>query len=373
MKIKGYDTVLILTIMVIFGFGSLMVLSATCFMSNIEYDTNPFAYIQLRNAIIGLTVFISAAAIPYTWYENRKFIYSVSFLLFSVLLGMLVVSGFANEAKGASRWVFGLQPSEFAKIILILLFSFLLKKNQDKLNDYKVSIIFNYGILFIFLILIVLQPSYTITALTFLIITTMIYISGTKFKHLFYTALLIAPILLGVLLSEEYRRDRVFSYFTPDAEKSLQQNDFQLNQSKIAIGNGGVFGIGLGESLAKERYLPEAHNDFIFAIICDEVGFLGASIFILVYLSLIYQIYKVASNTMDRFGFLIVVGIGTKIVIFALANMLIAVGAIPTTGVTLPLISYGGSNLMVTMLSLGIVVNISRTSYLERKNGPKRA
>ncbi|PID26650.1 MAG: hypothetical protein CR982_09380 [Candidatus Cloacimonadota bacterium] len=365
-SIKRFDVVLILTIVLLFLFGSLMVLSSTCFMSSIEYDTNSYLLSHFRNMSFAFFLFLLGSFIPYKLYDNRLFTYSTSLILLVVLYGMLI-SGFANEAKGAARWFFGVQPSEFAKLVLIFLFAFLLKKNHDKSDDYKVTILFSYGILFIFLIPILLQPSFSITALIFLFISMMIFVGGVKFKHIGFTIAIVVPILIIVLFTERYRIERFTSFYFGD------KDSFQLKQSKIAIGNGGVFGVGLGESLSKEGCLPEAHNDFIFSIICDEVGLLGALIFIAVYAFLIYKIFKVALSTNDRFAFLVVTGIGCKITIFALANILIAVGAIPTTGVTLPLISYGGSNLAVTMLSLGIVVNISRSLNLEKEDELKRA
>jgi cell division protein FtsW len=217
------------------------------------------------------------------------------------------------------------------------------------------------GILVVLVGLVYYQPDFSTSMMIFIIGYLMFYISGMKLLHLTATFVtLLLPIIIVIAIIQPYRLDRFTTFFSP--KDDIAGKGWQVEQSLIGFGNGGFGGVGLGESRQKEFYLPEPHNDFIFSIIGDEFGYFGTTIVILLYILLIQRGFAIAKNAPDFYGFLLANGITIAIAVYAIFNMAITIGLVPPTGLPLPLVSYGGTSLIMTMFSLGVLLNISYKS-----------
>jgi cell division protein FtsW len=212
--------------------------------------------------------------------------------------------------------------------------------------------------------LVLLQPAFSTSMMIFAIGYSILYISGMKLKHLMSSMVLIIPLIIIIALIQPYRLARIKTYFDPS--KDVSGKGWQVEQSLIGFGNGGITGVGLGESRQKEFYLPEPHNDFIFSIIGDELGFIGTLLLVAAYILIMIRGFVIASRAPDYYGFILATGITMTIVIYSIFNMCITLGLVPPTGLPLPMVSYGGTSLIMTMFSMGVLLNIS---YKSKDNG----
>ncbi|MEK3722067.1 putative lipid II flippase FtsW [Paenibacillus sp. FSL H8-0034] len=367
-------------------FGLAMVFSAS--MAYSRYDSvtatmlNDPSYLAIRQAAaiaLGTVAMFFCMNINYN--VLKKWI-GPAFII--VVIMLVLVPIFGNKVNGARSWFviagFGIQPAEFAKLAVILYLAALISKKEDKFRSFKKGLLPALTIVGFISALILLQPDRGSTMILVLCATIVIIAGGANLKHIFLLGAAGAFVMaIGVaiyviktkLSGQSYLLDRFTSFMDPFADPL--DTGYQLVQSLYAFGHGGISGAGFGQGIQKLHYLPEAHNDFIFSIIGEELGFIGSSLFILIYLAFLWRGLLIAIRCNELFGTLAGVGIIGMIAIQALINLGGVTGSIPLTGVTLPLISYGGSSMLVTLISLGILLSISREYNKPEKETKKRA
>lgn len=358
---KHYDWVLIGVTFLLGIFGLLMVYSAS-FPLGVDIADNPTHFFtrQVMWFAIGAVVFFIALHFPYMHYQKlTPFIVGICMLL---LLAVILVG---SEVNGARRWLsfgpFRLQPSEFVKLAVIIYLANVYSKKQHYITHFVrgvlpplVVVVFMFG-------LIMLQPDLGTGIMVLLIGGTIVFLSGAKWVHLGTLALLGGGVATFLAMQEPYRVQRLVAFRDPFAWE-VEGSGHQLIQSYIAIASGGVTGNGLGQSVQKMHYLPEPHTDFIFAVIAEELGLLGLLFVVACFAVIALRGFAVGRSSRDTFGKLLAFGIVFFLLMQALFNLAAATGLMPITGITLPMVSYGGSSLLVCMLGLGILANISRTT-----------
>jgi cell division protein FtsW len=361
------DFLLLFLTFALIGFGLVMVFSASYNTSVYEY--NNALYFTKRQVIWAIIGSVGMLFLMNTHYSKLKKWFVPFFVAIVIMLILVLFIG--KEVNGAKSW-FGIgpiggQPSEFAKLGIILYLAALITKKGEKFRDFHKGLLPVMIIVGLVVGLIMLQPDLGTSMILIFCALIVIVAGGANLKHLFYsfaTLSIIAGFFITMhLLSTDnygYKFYRITSYLDPWADPL--GSGYHLIQSLYAFGHGGLTGAGFGQSIQKLHYLPEAHNDFIFAIIGEELGFIGSSIFLLVYLLFLWRGLFISVRCPDIFGTLVGTGIVGMIGIQALVNIGGVTGAIPITGITLPFISFGGSSLVVTMLSMGILLSISRES-----------
>lgn len=350
--------------------GSVMILSAS-FVTSLENYGSSFLYFQrqLLWVAIGVGAFAIAARTDYR--KLRR--WGVAFYG-ATILGLIVVliPGLGVTAGGSARWIgvgpFTFQPSEFAKLALLLAIADLYaKKKASSFDDPLHMLLPLVPLLGLVTVLVMAQPDLGTTLLLGAIGIGTVFVAGARLRHLIPLAAAGAVLATGAALIEPYRRERILSFLDP--WKDPLNTGYQSIQSLIALGSGGWFGVGLGASRQKWLYVPNAHTDFIFAILGEEMGLIGTFVVVGLFAFLAYLGIKTAQRAPDRFGMLVAAGITIWMTVQALVNMGAVVAALPITGVPLPLVSFGGSSLIVSLLALGILVNIAGQGRHPRKPG----
>lgn len=288
--------------------------------------------------------------------------YTYPIMIFTFLLLVVVMfPEFSKKVGGARRWLafggFSFQPSELAKFTLVLFIAKSLVKRADKLRSFAYGYLPNLIVLGFFFIPIFFQPDFGTVMVILAVTFTMLFIAGLRKKFLFLSILAIIPIVASAILFAEYRTRRIIAFLNPWEDPSGV--GFQAVQSFYAFGRGGFWGVGLGESSQKLYRLPEAHTDFIFSVIGEELGFVGTTAIVLLFLIFIWRGFLTAYQAKDPFGTHLATGLTLLIGLQAFINLGVASGLLPTKGLTLPFISMGGSSMLVTMLSVGVILNIS--------------
>ena len=337
------------------------------------YKDSSFYYIrrQIMWSIIGVVGMIAASFVNYHWL--RKFVWP----LYAVSIALCMACYLFEAENGANRWVrigpVNFQPSEIAKFALILLFAHLMSRDQDKMDQLWLGTA-RYLALFGAMALVILpQPHLSATLLLLGITLSMMFVGGSKIKHLMGLGMLgvsgMAIIVLAMPTFFAERFNHVLTRLTYwlDPFSTTDSGAYQTKQSLMAIGSGGLLGVGLGESRQKQLYLPEVQNDFIFAIVCEELGFVGACLIIVLFALLIWRGYTIALHAKDRFGMLIAVGITTQIGMQVMLNIAVVTNTIPNTGISLPMFSYGGTSLCMILGELGILLAVSRQGIYEKE------
>lgn len=314
----------------------------------------------------------------YTFNQERLFLLSIILMGVSIIMLVLVlVPGFGVRTHGAVRWLrlpFGLrfQPSELAKLSLVLFTAIQLSRmKKEHLTSLTRGVPIILAPLAVVSLLILKEPDFGGTAVLCLIVFTLLFAGGVKLRHLLLIGLVASIVLTPYVLSSKYRRDRILAFIYPERYES--HANWQLNQSLIALGSGGLFGRGLGESAQKYHFLSEAHTDFIFSIIGEELGFLGTTGVVFLLCALLIVGLRVVWGTMVYRSSLIALGMLLLLLIPSLINMMVATKSGPAKGLALPFISYGGSSLIVNSIAIGILMNISRSREFVPKRTAKRA
>ena len=364
-KRKSIDFVLFIVIITLLAVGLVMIFSASM-VTDLQRHQDGYYHLKRQAiwSVLGIAAMIFASNIDFRFYRNPRFI---KFSMIFIIICLIAVL-FTRDVKGASRWLgFGglsFQPSELAKIILIIFLANFLAKRGNNVKSFLKGVVPTLGVAVIFAGLILLQPNMSTAVILVATSFCMLFVAGAKWSHLGGIAGSGVLVAAAFAMSADYRRKRVFAFLNPWQDPL--GDGYQAIQSLYGIGAGGFFGMGLGQSRQKWMYIPEAQNDFIFAIIGEELGFIGVFFVISLFGILIWRGFKIAINCQDKFGTLLATGITAFIAIQASINLLVVSSFMPVTGVTLPLISYGGSSLLFTLGSLGILLNISRYS---KRNG----
>ena len=359
-KMKKVDLILLFSIIILSLFGLLMIYSSSYVWAEYKFN-DPYKFLKSQAIflITGYLVMTIVAKIPYTKYLNKaNIIYGVCFLL----LILVLIPGIGTVRNGSRSWFgigsMGIQPSEFTKLALIIFTSKYLYKNERDIKDIKKGVFPILGVLLLTFGLIMLEPDFGTGVVIVMTIVVILFISGVKMKFFVKIGLLGLVGVAALILVAPYRLARIVSFLNPWSDPL--GSGFQIIQSLYAIGPGGLLGLGLGNSIQKHFYLPEPQTDFIFSIISEELGFLGVLIVSSLFLTIIYRGFKIAMKCNNNFGKYLAFGITFGLAFQTLLNLMVVVGLIPVTGVTLPFLSYGGSSLLITMLSMGILLNISK-------------
>ncbi len=357
-----YDLTVIFVVILLMLFGIIMIASASYYNTMTSelysYDMFYFPKRQLRWAIVGIVALIFTMRVPYQFWKR------LSVLMYLGANGLLVlVLLLATATKGQKRWLFGFQPSEVAKVAVIFFLAFYLSTHKDCLKDLKgfVKCMVLLGIPVALIALANLSTALLVT----MVGVTMIFLASPKVWYFVACGGAMVPLVALAMIPEQfrYRLGRVTTWldpFSPDVD------GYQIIQSLYAVASGGLFGLGLGQSRQK-TFLPEPHNDFIFAIICEELGLIGAGLVILLFGVLVWRGAKIALGAKDQFSMLTAVGITCTIGYQALINMAVSTNSIPNTGQPLPFISYGGSSLLIMLFMVGVLLNISRSASAVEK------
>ena len=356
MKKLNILLLIIVTIMALYGI--IMIYSASSVWAQYKFnDAFHFAKYQFIFFIISFLCMLIVKKIDYNLYKKHS---NKILLLSLILLILVLIPGIGTLRNGSRSWFkigpFGLQPSEIAKVSLIIFLSKYLEKNQNNLSNIKKSILPVLGIIFLFFGLIMLEPDFGTGMVIVLSLMFILFISGVKLK--FFASLGILGILgiAGLIIIAPYRLKRIISFLNPWSDPL--GSGYQIIQSLYAIGPASLLGLGFGKSIQKQFYLPEPQTDFIFAIICEEFGIVGAISVIALFISLFYIILKISLKQNNLFAKYLSFGLGMQIILQGTLNLCVVTSLIPVTGVTLPFFSYGGSSLLVSMISIGIILNI---------------
>lgn len=341
-------------------FGILMITSSSSIWAEYKFN-NPFKFTMHQSlfAGVGICMMFVVSKIDYKIYYKH----ANKILLGSIILLILVlIPGIGMVRNGSRSWFgigsFGIQPSEVAKVALIIFVSKYLSKNErnmDKIVSYSLPIL---GVIIGVFLLILLEPDFGSGAIIVLSLIVLIFTSNIKVSFFVKLGILGIVGIVGLILVAPYRMARIVAYLNPWSDPL--GSGFQIIQSLYAIGPGGLFGLGLGNSIQKHFYLPEPQTDFIFAIISEELGFIGIVILATCYIILFYNVIKLSLCTKDLFGKYLSFGLIIELVLQTLLNLLVVVGLIPVTGVTLPFLSYGGSSLLTCLLMIGIILNVEK-------------
>ena len=363
------DFVLLFLTISLVGFGLVMVFSSSY---SLTYSDDPLMHTK-RQALFAALGVIAMFVLMNTPYATLKKLFIPYFLITVALLVAVLIVG--EERNGARSWFgigpFGGQPTEFAKFGIILYLSAILTKKGERVREFKKGLLPVLTMVGFVTLLILLQPDIGSAAILVLVSGLVIMVGGARFKHLFFLGLAaLAAVAVAaaaeLLRNEQSYRIKRFTTFLNPWEDPLGYG-YQLIQSLYALGHGGITGAGFGRGIQKLHYLPYAHNDFIFAVIGEELGFVGASLFLLVYLIFLWRALLIALRAPDATGMLAGTGIVGLIAIQTVINIGGVIGALPITGVTLPFISYGGSSLAATLMAMGVLLSISRELSKQEK------
>jgi cell division protein FtsW len=356
------DFILLIVTFSLLAVGMTMVYSASAIWAEYKFDDSFFfAKRQMLFAVVGIIAMFFIMNVDYwTWRTWAKVILIVCF----VLLVLVLVPGVGNVRNGSRSWIgvgaFSVQPSEFMKLAMIAFLAKFLSEKQKQITSFKSGLIPSLGLVFTAFALIMLQPDLGTGTVMVGTCVVMIFISGARIMHFVYLGLVGVAGFVGLIASAPYRMDRITSFLDP--WKDPLGTGFQMIQSLYAIGPGGLFGLGLGESRQKFFYLPEPQTDFIFAIIAEELGFIGGSFVLLLFSLLLWRGVRIALGAPDLYGSLLATGIIAMIAIQVMINIGVVTGLMPVTGITLPFLSYGGSSLTLMLMAVGVLLNVSRYS-----------
>ena len=358
---KAGDIPLLICVFAMAAFGCLMIYSASYYTSEVQYgDAFYFVKKQVLGLVLGTAAMVGTCFLPYKKLEKFKY---PAIIIAAILLALVFVPGIGVTNYGATRWIgfggFTLQPSEIAKYSFALFAAAYFSKNYKKVKTVR-GVLPVLGVGSGFCLLIIIEPNMSITMCVGLLMLAVIFLCGTNLKTFLIILIPFAVAVPLLIILEPYRLQRLSAFIDPWA--SPQDEGYQLIQSLYALGNGGLFGTGLFNSTQKYRFLPFAESDFILAIMGEELGYLGLVVFFAVCAFIIWRGFKIARNCKDRFGFLLASGFTLVYGIQVVINALVVSGAIPPTGLPLPLISSGNTSLIITMASMGVLFNISRSN-----------
>ena len=340
--------------------GLILVMSASSTYSALKFDSVFHLFnSHFSKVIIGIFCMIIFSFIPYDIYKGY------SKLAIIATVGLLIVTLFiAPDYKGAGRWLnlgfTSFQPADIAKLVLIIHLSALIEDKGEKLKDYKHGFLFLFIWVVVISSLIFIQPNISTGIILILISLTLLYVGGSKLGHIMTSSFFSLLAVIAIALLFSHSRTRIFTFIN-----SLSNGgdiNIQVKQAVLGLGSGGIFGVGLGHSMQSNLFLPEAYGDFIFAILGEELGFIGSVIIILSYFVLFITGTLIAKKAKDKFGQLLAFGITFSIIIYAFINIAVSTGLIPTTGLPLPFISYGGTSIIFLCISIGILINIALSS-----------
>jgi cell division protein FtsW len=360
---------ILISVLILVGVGTLMVFSSTALMS-MRNSGSGFNYLfkHLFTVCVGVAVMIAMSIIDY---KKVRPLVMVLIAIAAVLLLFVFVPGIGVSANGARRWIrlwpttITFQPSELVKLVMVICLADYMDKNIHRMKDYRYGICIPVGVLIGFQAIIMYQPDFGAVMSLAILLICLLILGGARMSHIVALMFLSLPVVYLLIKLAPYRLKRWICFLDPWQEPL--GCGYQLIQSLIAFNNGKLLGAGIGNSKQKLDFLPEAHNDFIFSIIGEELGLLVSACVIGIFVWLFIKGIKVASRTDDPFSYFLALGLSMMIAIQAIINVAVSTGLLPTKGLPLPFISYGGSALVINMAAAGILINISRQNESRRK------
>ena len=368
---KGLDVPFVLLIFVLLAIGITMMFSASYPVAFYE-NNDSYYYLkkQLLFAAIGLAVMLAVSFVDYHYYHRfAAIILAISYV------ALILVLILPAQAGGVHRWIgmgsFGIQASEISKFAIVLFMAHWGSRYYDRMDTLKYGVLPGAAVLVSTAALLILEPHYSCIVIIALLTVIMMFVSGIKIKWLAVAAIGLAAVILllwvtGLLTYAMERLDGWGQALNEDLDRDMWNATYQTRNSLYAIGSGGLFGLGLGQSRQKYLYLPEPQNDFIFAIVCEELGLVGAVVILLIFALLVWRGIIISLRARDRFGKLLGIGLTSHIGLQVILNILVITDWLPNTGISLPFFSYGGSSLLTLMFEMGVILSVSRTSNIEK-------
>ena len=364
-KMGQIDLVLFYVIFLLLAIGVVMVYSSSSYyaMYNVK-DSMFFFKKQAFFAVAGLIGMFFMMS--YDYHKLKKHVVKITLLCIPLLFLVFLFPG----VNGAKRWIdlkiISFQPSEIAKYVVVLFLALALDNKGERIKNFKNGVFPLLCVSGVFAALILAEKNLSIASVIMIVTIIMLFVAGAQKKHMFGIVIPgLAALATLFTVIEPYRRARLLNFIDPWQDPA--KNGYQLIQSLLALGAGGVTGLGLGQSRQKTLYMPEPHNDFIFSIIGEELGLIGCIVIIALFLVFVWRGINIAMKSKDMFGTLIAVGITSVIAVQALINVAVVTGSMPVTGVPLPFISYGGTSLFINMIAMGILLNVSRQTQSKRE------
>ena len=357
---KKIDVPLIITIFIICIYGIIMIYSASSIWAEYKFN-DKFHYVIMQSIffLVGIILMFIVSKIPYTYYLKKS---NLILLICFILLILVLIPGIGSVRNGSRSWFgiggLGIQPSEFMKLGLIIFTSKYIYNNPKDMRSVKKGAFPILLIVMLAFFLIMLQPDFGTGTILVMTIIGMLFISGVNFSFFIKIGMIGLVGVCLLIIAAPYRMERIVSFLNPWSDPL--GTGFQAIQSLFAIGPGGLFGMGFGNSIQKHFYLPEPQTDFIFSIISEELGIIGIISVAILFLIIILRSIKISIKAPDNFAKFLSFGIIFQLAFQTLLNLAVVVGLIPVTGVTLPFFSYGGSSLIITLIEMGIILNISR-------------
>lgn len=363
---KKPDPILLTVTLLLLVFGLVMISSAGVVLSKVKFDDQYYFFRhQLFYGVIpGLLLMLFVQKIHYSFWKKVAL---PIFAIAVILLILIFIPGLGIRFQGATRWLnlgaVSFQPAELMKLAIILYLALWIESRGHKLKDFFEGLIPFTIILGLVGFLIIKQPDMGTLGSIVMIAVSMFFVSGAPISFMVSIAGGGAALLVLLIKLEPYRMSRLMTFINPELDP--QGSGYQINQALLAIGSGGLFGLGLGQSRQKYNYLPEPIGDSIFAIISEELGMVGAVLLLVLFLMFALRGYKIARNAPDKFSQLVATGVTSWVIFQTLINVMAIVGLIPLTGVTLPFISYGSTSLVFVLMAVGILLNISKYSKID--------
>jgi len=358
-RVEGYDMIVLLMAVILTCFGVVMVYSASSVMAAKKFHDG-FFFLK-RQSLYALMGFAGMAVLMHVDYHVWKRWAVPLFFTCFILMLVVFIPGIGGTAKGASRWIrlpgFNFQPSELAKVSLIIYMAYSLEKRQDKLKQFMSGFFPYLLILGVFIAVLLAQHDMGAALTMFTVAIVMLFAAGTKVQYILGMAVVALPGVCFLVVTKAYRMRRITAFLDPWQDPT--DAGFQIIQSWLALGTGGLIGQGLGEGKQKLFYLPEAHTDFILSVLGEEMGFVGVIVIASMFLLLVQRSIRVAIAAEDNFGRFLAFGIAVLLGLEAFTNMAVVTGMLPTKGLALPFLSYGGSSLIISLCAVGILLNVS--------------
>jgi len=354
----SYDVKLLFPVLFLVGIGVVMIYSASSTLA-LKAFGNEYYFLKRQAifAMIGLLILVFYKHMPYRHF--RALSYPI-ILFAAALLAATLFSGFGYAVGGARRWLrvagFSIQPSELARFAIVIFMAYSLNKKREKIKDFYIGFLPHVLLLGVFTVLLFIQPDFGSIVIFAVLSWIMLFVAGVRILHLTAAFVVLLPVLYFFLISAEYRMKRMLSFLNPWQYPT--EEGYQVTHSLMAFGTGGLWGTGIGKGYQKLFYLPEPHTDFIFSVIGEELGLVGVLFILGLYVMIIWRGIHIARNARDFFGSLIALGLTASIGLQVCINMGVSLGLLPTKGLTLPFLSYGGTSLLVNMASIGILMNI---------------
>jgi len=356
---QKYDkSVLIITLLLI-SIGTIMVFSSSTNISMERFGKGTFYFSRhILRVMIGLVVLFGAKTIDYhIWKKLAPPLLIASILLLVITKTIYIAEGNRSSARWLHIGSLTFQTSDLARFSIILYLAGYVDKKRDQIRDFINGFLPPVIMTGLIMALVIIQPDFSTAVIIGMIALLLLFMGGAKLSHLMATSSIAIAVLIPVLLTAEYRIERLKAFFSIDS--GLLGTNYQVQQSLFSLGNGGFTGVGLGESIGKNLFLPTPHTDFILSIIGEEFGFIGIFITITLFLALFQRAVRISKGCTDIFGIMLGMGLSVKIILYVFFNSAVVTGLVPTTGLPIPFVSFGGTGLVINLLSIGILLNIS--------------